>query len=86
MTVQEPHSNKIGRLDAYKRGSELIFLWQCIDHSKTVHVETLIKTAFNTHFTRHMDGLEYFEGSRFKMVEVMTTIINDFERSCNNLP
>ena len=75
MTVQCGGAHRISRFQAYKKGSELIFLWQCIDEERTVSIETRIKDKFNKLFQRHYDGYEYFKGNRFNMVNTMMGII-----------
>lgn len=73
-TVQRTGTVHIGRLDSYKKGTELLFLWQCIKAEDVPRIESLIKAAFVKNFKPHRDGHEYFEGDRFQMISVITSI------------
>lgn len=79
-TVQELGQHRINRLDDYKKGSELLFLWQCVDPSKVREIESRIVDELKRNFEGHPDGREYFRGSRFAMVRVITEITNECDR------
>ena len=75
MTIQEVGDSGVRRLNAYKKGTELIFLWQCMDPTQTITIETIIKKRFQELFRQHDDGHEYFMGDRFEMVDTIMKVI-----------
>lgn len=53
---------RIDRMNAYKKGSELILMTEC-PLSSCVEVESDLKRKFEHIFRRHSDGFEYFLGN-----------------------
>lgn len=79
-TIQQGGQHRIHRFQDYKKGSELIFMWQCVDPSKVREVESRIIQELSKEFDRHIDGREHFKGNRFLMTNVITSITSEYDR------
>ena len=82
-TVQRT-DRRVKRIEKYKKGSELVGVWRVKDPSKTLGVESEIKSLFGVNFKRHGDGHEYFIGDDNLMVEIICRVVlrengRDFE-------
>lgn len=64
--------DKFSRLEAYGKGANIILTCQCVD---SVLLEKEILVEFNSKFSRHEFGNEYFVGDKQKMLNVILTMI-----------
>jgi hypothetical protein len=74
-TIQKGATLQLRRLQDYKKGSELCFVRQ-VKELKAVNIETTIKREFNSTYTKHTDGHEYFYGDMESMIDVINKHCN----------
>lgn len=61
---------QIKRMNAYKKGSELLLMAEC-PLSVCIEIESILKKDFANVFQRHSDGYEYFCGNPRKMASMI---------------
>lgn len=67
--------DKFSRLESYGKGANIILTCQCVD---SILLEKQILLEFNSKFSRHEFGTEYFVGDCSKMaIIIYTTIIKE---------
>ena len=77
-TSQSIDKASITRLNAYKKGSEIVLIIQLFDPRHIVNTEREIIARFKKEFSSHPDGNEYFTGDKFKMMTIIIEVISRY--------
>lgn len=68
--------NPHARLNQYKKGSEVILIWQLPSHHLTKQFEDDMKVIMGRRFKRHIDGHEYFEGDKGEILRCILDLLH----------